>query len=67
MIVKAVAGMEMGVTSTLFIFSFVERVEGLFKTGKNCDFFFKLGRAVFRIEALMHNALDNMIVITSKK
>lgn len=50
-----------------FIFSIIAREEGLFKTGKNCDFFFKLGRAIFRIEALMHNALDNMIVITSKK
>ncbi|MBD5408238.1 MAG: hypothetical protein HDR54_02410 [Treponema sp.] len=37
-VVKAIAGMEMVVILTLFIFSVVAREEGLFKTGKNCDF-----------------------------
>lgn len=36
--------MEMAVILTLFIFSVVAREEGLFKTEKNCDFFFKFGR-----------------------
>lgn len=39
MVVKAIAGMKMVVILTLFIFSVVAREEGLFKTGKNCDFF----------------------------
>ena len=37
-VVKAIAGIEMVVILTLFIFSVVAREEGLFKTGKNCDF-----------------------------
>ena len=66
-IVKAVAGMEMVVILTLLFFRLLQGKRGFLKREKTVIFFFKLGRAIFRIEALMHNALDNMIVITSKK
>lgn len=38
-VVKAIAGMEMVVILTLLFFWLLQGKRGLFKTGKNCDFF----------------------------